>query len=91
MRPDGERICYDPYAVHFVSPGILEWAAHCPDEVKAQKKKVGLPCSLLSNFRFLRTGPLSTIEPTTFDPGPIILQAFCARSYGARPQNPCTY
>ena len=31
MLPEGDRICYDPYAVHFVNPEILKFAeAHRP-------------------------------------------------------------
>lgn len=31
MLPEDERICYDPYAVHFVSPARLAWQAAHPD------------------------------------------------------------
>jgi len=34
-RPEGERICYDPYAIHFVSPEILEFRAKNPEKAKA--------------------------------------------------------
>jgi len=33
--PEDERICYDPYAVHFIDPGLLQWGAAHPTEVKA--------------------------------------------------------
>jgi len=33
-KPEGERICYDPYAVHFVNPEILASAASNPDKAK---------------------------------------------------------
>jgi len=33
--PEDERICYDPYAVHFIDPGMLEWAKTHPQEAKA--------------------------------------------------------
>jgi methyltransferase (TIGR00027 family) len=39
QKPEGERICYDPYAVYFISPEILEWAAHNPDEVRARQEQ----------------------------------------------------
>lgn len=56
-RPEGERICYDPYAVHFVSPGVLEWAAGHPEEVKATQKQreclfPGLDNSVVARVRF---------------------------------------
>ncbi|MCO5382570.1 MAG: class I SAM-dependent methyltransferase [Methanosarcina barkeri] len=33
-KPEGERICYDPYAVHFVDPEVLAFAASNPDKTK---------------------------------------------------------
>lgn len=30
-KPEGERICYDPYAVHFVGPEVLAFAAAYDD------------------------------------------------------------
>ena len=51
------RICYDPYAIHFVSPGILEWAACAPDEVMAMRKErerffPGLDSTIAAGVRF---------------------------------------
>ncbi len=31
-KPEDERICYDPYAIHFINPKILEYAAKHRDE-----------------------------------------------------------
>lgn len=31
-KPEEERICYDPYAIHFINPKILEYAAKHRDE-----------------------------------------------------------
>ena len=36
--PEGERICYDPYAVHFVDPEILEFARKNPEKTKAMRE-----------------------------------------------------
>jgi len=33
-KPEGERICYDPYAVHFVNPETLAMAATNPEKTK---------------------------------------------------------
>lgn len=33
-KPEGERICYDPYAVHFVDPEVLAFAASNPEKTK---------------------------------------------------------
>ena len=34
-KAEDERICYDPYAIHFVNPKILEYAAKHRDEANA--------------------------------------------------------
>lgn len=34
-KTEDERICYDPYAIHFVNPKILEYAAKHRDEANA--------------------------------------------------------
>ena len=34
-RPEDERICYDPYAVHFVSQAVLDFEAHNPEKYNA--------------------------------------------------------
>lgn len=33
-KPEGERICYDPYAVHFANPETLAFAAANPEKTK---------------------------------------------------------
>ncbi len=33
--PEGQRICYDPYAVHFVDSEVLEFARKNPEKTKA--------------------------------------------------------
>lgn len=38
-RPEGERICYDPYAIYFINTEILEWAAKNPEEVKTMQEQ----------------------------------------------------
>ncbi len=57
QRPEGERICYDPYAVHFISPEILEWIASNPDKVKAsweQRERIlpGIDNSVIARVRY---------------------------------------
>jgi methyltransferase, putative, TIGR00027 family len=34
-RPEDERICYDPLAIHFISKAVLEFAAGNPEKYKA--------------------------------------------------------
>ena len=36
--PGGERICYDPYAVHFVDPDVLRFAKKDPEKARAMKE-----------------------------------------------------
>ncbi|HSD56595.1 MAG TPA: class I SAM-dependent methyltransferase [Methanotrichaceae archaeon] len=36
--PEGERICYDPYAVHFVDPEIFVFARKNPEKAKAMRE-----------------------------------------------------
>lgn len=57
QKPAGERICYDPYAIHFVSPGILEWAARNPDKAIALQEMSdrlfpGLDNSVIARVRY---------------------------------------
>lgn len=57
MKPEGERICFDPYAIHFISPGILEWATHNPEEVRAMQERTdrlvpGLDNSVIARVRY---------------------------------------
>lgn len=37
-KPEGERVCYDPYAVHFVNPETLAFAAANPEKAKAMSE-----------------------------------------------------
>jgi len=37
QKPEGERICYDPYAVYFINREILDWAIHNPDKAIAMR------------------------------------------------------
>lgn len=56
-RPEGERICYDPYAVHFINPAILRAAAEHPDEAKTKAEQVdrlfpGIGSSICARVRY---------------------------------------
>ncbi|UTB32372.1 MAG: hypothetical protein NKF70_12915 [Methanobacterium sp. ERen5] len=31
-KPENERICYDPYAIHFISQEVLDFAAKNPEQ-----------------------------------------------------------
>ena len=57
QRPEGERICYDPYAVHFISPEILDWIARNPDKAEArweQRERIlpGIDNSVIARVRY---------------------------------------
>ena len=52
-----ERICYDPYAVHFISPQIIEYGIKHPQEAKAkidQMEKLfpGLSSSIIIRVKY---------------------------------------
>jgi len=57
QKPEGERICYDPYAVHFISPEMLEWIARNPDKARArweQRERIlpGIDNSVIARVRY---------------------------------------
>lgn len=33
-KPENERICYDPHAIHFISKEVLDFATHMPEKYK---------------------------------------------------------
>lgn len=56
-RPENERICYDPYAIRFISSEILEFAAHNPEKYKAEIERLeklfpGLANSAVARARY---------------------------------------
>jgi len=56
-RPEGERIFFDPYAVHFINPAILRSATEHPEEMKAKSEEVerlfpGLGNSIVARVRY---------------------------------------
>jgi methyltransferase (TIGR00027 family) len=57
QRAEGERICFDPYAVYFLSPEILEFRARSPDKAKAMHERYehflpGLGNSMKARVRY---------------------------------------
>ncbi len=57
MLPEGERICYDPYAIRFVNPEILKYAAAHPAEATAKLREMerlfpGLDNSIRARVRY---------------------------------------
>jgi methyltransferase (TIGR00027 family) len=56
-KPEGERIFYDPYAIRFVDPATLAFAAGHPAEAKAMKEQMenlfpGLGNSIRARVRY---------------------------------------
>ncbi|PAV13609.1 methyltransferase [Methanosarcina spelaei] len=39
IKPEDERICYDPYAIYFINPDILEFVRNNPEKVKADAER----------------------------------------------------
>jgi methyltransferase (TIGR00027 family) len=57
QRPEGERICYDPYAVQFVNQEILEWESKNPERARARREQLerlipGLKNSITARCRY---------------------------------------
>jgi len=57
QKPEGERICCDPYAVHFINPEMLKWEVLNPDKVKAMREEnekfvPGLKNSITARCRY---------------------------------------
>lgn len=56
-KPEDERICYDPYAIHFISPKIIEFGIKHPEEAKARIEHMenlfpGLSSSIIARVRY---------------------------------------
>ncbi len=56
-KSENERICYDPYAIHFISPEIIEFGMKYPEEAKAkiemtEKLFPGLSSSIIARVRY---------------------------------------
>ena len=56
-KPEDERICYDPYAIHFISPKIIEFGIKHPEEAKARVEHMenlfpGLSSSIIARVRY---------------------------------------
>ena len=56
-KPEDERICHDPYAIHFVSQAVLDFAAHNPEKYKvfvARNERLvpGASNSIVARVRF---------------------------------------
>jgi hypothetical protein len=57
QRPEGVRICYDPYALHFISKNVLEWAARNPEKMKvikelSERSLPGFSNSIIARVRY---------------------------------------
>lgn len=67
MLPEGVRICYDPYAVHFVDPETIEFARKNPEKVKAMRENIerlfpGLANSIRARVRYFDDIVKSSLE-----------------------------
>ena len=56
-KPADERICYDPYAICFVSPEVREFMTHDPEKYKTQREQVerslpGYSNSIVARVRY---------------------------------------
>ncbi|MEL7671516.1 class I SAM-dependent methyltransferase [Methanobacterium sp.] len=56
-KPEDERVCYDPYAIHFISREVLDFAVHNPKKYKAfvarnERLVPGASNSIVARVRF---------------------------------------
>lgn len=66
-KPENERICYDPYAVHFVSQEVLDFAANNPEKYRAfvarnESLVPGASNSIIARVRFFDEVVKSSID-----------------------------
>lgn len=56
-KPEGERICYDPYAQYFIRPEVIEFGRKHPEEAKelienTERLFPGLSSSIMARVRY---------------------------------------
>ena len=56
-KPENERICYDPYAVRFISPEIIKFGMERPEEARKKVEQMeklfpGLSSSIMARVRY---------------------------------------
>jgi methyltransferase (TIGR00027 family) len=61
------RVCYDPYAIHFISPEIIEFGIKHPDETKTRVEEMenllpGLSSSIVARVRYFDDFVKKSIE-----------------------------
>ena len=67
MMPEGQRLCYDPYAIHFVDPETMEFARRNPEKTKEMREHYerlfpGLGNSIRARVRYFDDFVKSSIE-----------------------------
>lgn len=66
-KPEDERICYDPYAVHFISPEIIKFGMENPKEAREKVEQMeklfpGLSSSIMARVRYFDEFVKKSIE-----------------------------
>ncbi len=66
-KPEDERICYDPYAMHFISSEIIEFGMKHPEEAKelienTERRFPGLSSSIMARVRYFDDFVKKSIE-----------------------------
>ncbi len=66
-KDENERICYDPYAIHFINPEIVEFGIKHPEEAKARVQAMenhlpGLSSSIIARVRYFDDTVSESIE-----------------------------
>lgn len=67
VKLEDERICYDPYAVHFISPEIIKFGREHPKEAKVKVEQMeklfpGLSSSIMARVRYFDDFTKKSIE-----------------------------
>jgi methyltransferase (TIGR00027 family) len=68
-RPEAERICYDPYAIRFISPEVLEFMTRYPEQFRAQQEQVDRAMPGLGNTAVARVRYIDDTVKTALKDG----------------------
>lgn len=68
-KPEDERVCYDPYAIHFISPKMLEFIRSNPAGYKAEIERLEHLFPGLANSAVIRVRYFDDVVKKSVDEG----------------------
>lgn len=68
-KPEDERICFDPYAIRFISPGMLEFMAREPEKFAAENERINRSLPGYANSVAARTRYFDDVVRSSLDDG----------------------